>query len=123
MFRQVGPESPGRIGLDPAQLTGDPAQQAAWREDELVHDIVTLRAGEQAAEMARVYPARIGEAGCPVLVLVGSGDTADPGGRSLAGEGIEVREVEGRHDLLHDRDAAATLAAVRDWIAQRVSSP
>jgi len=125
MFKKVGPESPGRLGLDPARLTGDPDQQAAWRHDELVHDVITLRAGEQAAEIARTYPARIAAAGCPVLVLVGSGDTvADPAAsRGLAGDGVELREVDGLHDLLHERGAEATLATIRDWLGQRVSSP
>jgi alpha-beta hydrolase superfamily lysophospholipase len=75
--------------------------------------------------MAGRYPGRLREAGCPVLVLVGSGDTVtDPGAaRSLAGEGVEVREIEGLHDLLHERDAGATVDLIRDWIGQRVSSP
>ncbi len=125
MFSRSAPTDAGRVGVDPAQLTSDPAQQAAWRSDELVHDVITRRAAEQAAEAARTYPGRIGEIGAPVLVLHGADDrVADPSlSDALAREGVEVRRKPGRlHDLLHEADAAETAAEIGDWLARRVGS-
>jgi alpha-beta hydrolase superfamily lysophospholipase len=123
MFKKSAPTDAGQIGLDPAQLTTDAAQQAAWKSDELTHDVITRRAAEQAAEAGRTLPARIGEVGVPVLVLHGANDrVADPAAsEALAGPNVEVRLKEGRaHDLLHEAGAATIAEEVRDWVASHV---
>jgi alpha-beta hydrolase superfamily lysophospholipase len=122
-FKKVGPTTAGRTGLDPEALSRDPAAVAAWRADELVHDVVTVRAAEQAVACARACADRLGALTCPALILHGDGDTVSDAARSaaLAGPGVEVVRVEGaRHDLLHETDAAATLDALRDWIVARL---
>ena len=122
-FKRVGPTTAGRIGREPAGLSRDPAAVAAWASDELVHDVITVRAAEQAAECARACGGRLGEVGCPVLILHGTDDPECPADQSArrAVAGVEVRQVEGaRHDLLHESGAEATLDALRDWIVERL---
>lgn len=124
MFKKPGPSSPGRVGMAPEALTGQAAAQAAWRGDELVHDIVTLRAAQQASELAELCRARLAEVGVPVLVLAGADDSiADPASaRALAGSGIEVRVKDGvQHDLLHEAGSVELAAELRDWLAQTVT--
>ena len=118
VFKKVGPTTPGRIGSMVEDLTGDEAQRAAWRSDELVHDVITVRAAEQAGEIARTYRPRLGELSIPVLVLHGSEDrVADPApSRELEGT-VEVRILEGlSHDLLHERGASDLAGEIRAWL-------
>ena len=120
-FKKVGPNAPGRVLRAPEDLTGDAAQLAAWKADELVHDVITLRAAEEAQRCAAACRADLARAGCPVLVLHGSADPLAPAGSTPASAGVEVEVVQGgRHDLLHDTGAAATLARVREWIVARL---
>lgn len=122
-FRKPGPNTPGRVPREAGDLSADAAQVAAWKSDALVHDVITLRAAEEAERCSAACRANLGRAGCPVLIVHGSADALAPAATSsaLAGGGIEVRVVEGgRHDLLHDSGAAATLAQLREWIVARV---
>jgi len=123
MFKKPGPSSPGRLGLTPEALTGDAAAQAAWRADDLVHDVVTVRAAEQAAELAELCRTGLAGVTVPVLVFAGADDAlADPAStRALAGSGVEVRVKEGvRHDLLHEAGGGELAAELRDWICETV---
>ena len=118
-FKKVGPRSPGAIGYQPDQLTADANQAQAWSGDSLVHDVVTLRAGEQAAEAAKTYLPRVGEAGIPVLVVHGSADpiASAQASRALASSSVDVEIVDGaRHHPLQDVSADATMQRILDWI-------
>ncbi len=122
-LRRPGARAPGRIGFTPAGLSRDPRAIAALGADERVHDRITLRAAEQAAECARSCAPRLAAVGCPVLIVHGSDDPfADCGAsRAKATGTVEVRLVPGGlHDLLHDEGAEQTLLAVRDWIVDRL---
>ena len=119
MGKRLGPSSPGRIGWSPEALTRDADEARAWSGSELVHDVITLRAIEQAEEAARTYLPRIGEAGVPVLVLHGAEDPIAPAeaSRALTGDGVEVRVLEGmRHHPLQDSGAADAHAAIGEWL-------
>ncbi len=123
MFRKVGPTSPGSIGYAPDARTSDADAQKAIAADELVHDVVTVRAAEMADEAAEKVRAGIGGLRTPALILQGSEDpiAAPDVARSLAGDAVELRVLEGlRHDLFHERDAGKTMEAVRDWLGERV---
>lgn len=124
LFKRVGPTTPGRIGWTPDQLLRDDAARAARARDELLHDVITRRAADEAAEAARDVRGRATSAGVPVLVLHGSDDPigdADES-RRAAGEGVDVRILEGaRHDLLHDAPQARTV--VRDWLNAALGPP
>ena len=119
LFKKVGPDSPGRIGYSVEQLTGDEDEARAWREDAHVHDVITLRAGEQAREAARAFLPRVAEAGLPVLVLHGTDDPIAEAERSRAmeREGVDVKLFEGlRHHLLQERGADEAARAIVDWL-------
>lgn len=123
LFAKVTPTTPGKVGVDPAALSRDPAAVAAWSADELVHDVITARAAEQAAACAQRFGPRVGEASCPVLIVHGDADTIAPIGPTLAkdGPGVEVVVRAGaRHDLLHESDADEVVELVRDWIVARL---
>jgi alpha-beta hydrolase superfamily lysophospholipase len=122
VFKKIGPTTPGRIGLTAEELTGDEAQRAAWSSDELVHDVISVRAAEQAGEIARAHRPRLGELSIPRLVLHGSEDrVADPAAsRELEGA-AEVRILEGRaHDLLHEHGADELASEIRTWLESAV---
>jgi lysophospholipase len=118
LFKKVGPSTPGRTGFDAERLTSDPAERAAWRQDELAHDVITLGAGTQAAQIARDYLPRLSELGLPVLVVHGTSDTlADPAPSRALRAPVETRILEGRmHDLLHDVGGAEVAREIRNWL-------
>lgn len=123
LFKKVGPTSPGRTGWDPAQRTSDVAAQAALRADELAHDVVTLRAGEEAIEAARRYVPRIGRMPMPVLILAGSADpiAGAESARALHGPRLDVETFAGlRHDLFHEARSAEVVSRLRAWLDARL---
>lgn len=123
LFKKVGPESAGTIGWKPEQLTSDAAEQGARAGDALVHDVITLRAGEEALASAAKYGARIGELTIPVLVLHGAEDPIAASARTsaLRGPKLETHVALGaRHDLLHDTSTRETLARIAEWLDRAV---
>lgn len=123
LFQKVGPTSPGRTGWTAEQLSSDPAAQAAWRADRDVHGVVTLRAGEEAADAARRYLPRVSSASMPVLVLCGGADPLVPVDRvrALAAPRVDVDVLEAsRHDLFHDAHGADAIVRLARWLDTRV---
>ncbi len=123
LFKKVGPTSPGRTGWDVTQRTSDAATQSALKSDVLAHGIVTLRAGEQAAEAANKYMPRVSALSMPVLLMSGSADpiASSDSMRSLKGPNVEVAAFEGlRHDLFHEARTAEVLASLRAWLDRRL---
>lgn len=119
MLKKIGPSSPGRIGWKPEHLTSDASGRRARAEDELVHDVITLRAIEQAEEAARTYRTRGAELPMPTLVLQGDRDPIASLGaaRTLTGPRVESRILEGlAHDLFHEVRSAETIADVLGWL-------
>ncbi len=118
MFKKVGPDSTGRLGWADSVRSGQ-AQGLAALKAEPAHDLVSVRAGEEAARAAREYVPRIAGLPMPVLVLVGALDTVAPAAkaRALGGENVVVREFAGsRHDLFHDERAGDVAEAVVRWL-------
>jgi alpha-beta hydrolase superfamily lysophospholipase len=117
LFKKVGPNSAGRTGWDASNLTSEASEQAALKSDDLAHGIITVRAGEQAAEAAARYVPRIAQLSMPTLVLCGSADPiANPEAtRSL--RGVNVEAFEGlRHDLFHETRSVEVTARVSAWL-------
>jgi len=56
-FKKLGPDAPGKLGFGTAHDASDP----------LRHDLITLRAGEQATEAAAKYAPRLAQLSMPVL--------------------------------------------------------
>lgn len=122
-LKKLTPQSPGSIGWKPDQLTGDSNQAAAYLADTEVHDIITLRAIQEAQASAAEYLPRLAQVGVPVLILHGEDDPIASVERSkaLEGEGIAVKTFPGqRHDLLHDTGATEVQAALRAWLDENL---
>lgn len=120
MFSKHGPTTPGRIGIDPRARMADERAAAAWSADEHVHDTITVRAAEQAAEAARRAAQGLAGIELRTLILHAQGDPVSPAERSreLAGGQVEARIRPGAaHDLLHGPEADDVLAEVAAWLA------
>ncbi len=123
LFKKPDPTAPGRIGLALDSLSSDAAARSAWSSDPLVHDAISLRAGEQAAAIALDVEQRLAQLSCPTLILHGADDRVSDPQLSLARAGgrVEVRLVEGaRHDLLHEVNWRASAQSIADWLGQRL---
>ena len=126
LLKRVGPTSPGSIGWRAGDRMADAQQAAALASDELAHDVITLRAGEQAAGAARAAWPRLGEVDAPVLVLSGEDDPiGDPArARSLEGGRVQVRTFAGvRHDVFHDVEREAVIRALEEFLDAKVAAP
>ncbi|MEL6431229.1 MAG: alpha/beta fold hydrolase [Planctomycetota bacterium] len=123
-FKKLTPLSPGTTGYEPDALTSAAGQATAWSANELTHDVITLRAIEEARRSAREDLPRVGELGIPVLVLHGDDDPITPASRStaLAGGTVDVETFEGRHHLLHDKRSAEVRARIVEWLGQRIGT-
>lgn len=122
-LKKPDPTTPGSIGNDPELLFAGAAAKDAWRKDTLVHDVITLRAAEQASEIAERYGPRLGETRVPVLVLHGADDrVSDPAAsRAKAGPKVEVRVLDQTgHGVLHENNSAAVTAQMREWLDRQV---
>jgi acylglycerol lipase len=123
LFKKVGPSSPGKLGWQAAQLSSDAAEQRARSADPLVHDVITLRAGEQALEAATRYRARMSELPMPVLCLGGSKDALASAAelRALAGPRCDVQIFDGLlHDLFHEARAPEVIDFVAAWLNRKL---
>jgi len=105
MLSRVGPRSEGSLGRGPQAMTTDAEEARAWSADELVHDVVTVRAGNEAQRLAAEADGLLRSSGLPTLVLLGGDDPigaqAWPAAQEAAG--VEVKTYPGaRHDLFHD---------------------
>jgi len=122
LFKKVGPETTGRIGWDPAQR----ATQAETRQllaAEPAHDVITVRAGEEAAAAARALGPRLSQMEMPVLVLFGVDDPIAPASkaRALSGPRVEVREFAGvHHDVFLDARASDVEEALVRWLDEKL---
>jgi acylglycerol lipase len=118
-FKKVRPTTPGRIGWDPAALTGSEAERRARSEDPLVRDVITVGAAAVAKEAARTCSEGAASLAIPTLLLQGTGDAiATPdSARALPATGWRRLAFEGlRHDLFHESRSAEVVSAVADWL-------
>lgn len=112
-------DDPGSIGWRGDQLTTDGARAAGWGSADGTHDVITLRAIDQAEEAARTYLGKVSATGVPVLVLHGEDDPISDvdKSRALADDGVTVKTFSGmRHHPLQEADAATVHAAVVAWL-------
>jgi alpha-beta hydrolase superfamily lysophospholipase len=119
LFKKLGPTSPGRIGYVPEMLTRDSAEQRARAADPLVHDVITLRAAEEATAAARKYASSLAELTMPTLIVQGADDPIAPLDRArvLSGGNVRLEVFESRrHDLFHDARANEVAEHVIDWL-------
>lgn len=110
-------------GIDAEALSTDPAVCAAYRDDPLVHRLVTARwygAFEAARAAARADAGRVR---CPVLILHGLDDRiADVDGsrrlaRALTGVPVRLRLYPGaRHEVFTDPACPEVLGDLEAWL-------
>ena len=120
-FKKQLPTDVGSLAIGPELQLRSAQQRAARQADTLVHDAITLRAAEQAQQLAQDHAGRLSRVDCPVLILHGTADrVVDPSlSRSKAGARIEVREIDGAvHDLLVDAPSEC-LAEIVAWFARQ----
>ena len=118
-FKKLTPRSPGRITWTGDQLTTDAGQAASWASSELTHDVVTLRAIQEAHRAAEQTLGRIGSVDVPVLLLHGADDPICAAAKSsaLSGPNLTVEVLEGmRHHPLQESDAGQVHARITTWL-------
>jgi acylglycerol lipase len=123
LFQKVGPTSAGRIGWKPADLSSDSEGQRRRASDEHLHDLITLRAGEQALEASLLYTPRLADLPMPVLVLQGDADRIGSPAKvaELARGRIEVASFAGaKHDLLHEPCAREVEQSIAVWLGRKL---
>ena len=115
--KKVGPTSEGSIGWSADRLTGDASEASKLGSDDKRHDLITVRAANQAAEAAKKVSARLGEVSVPKLVLVGDADDIAPTAGVKALGGGDVKSFAGqKHDLFHDTERSAVQAELLGWL-------
>lgn len=121
LWKKVGPTTSGKTGWSAERLTRDPSAAAAWSTDPLVHGIVTLGAGEEAAATARILRPALGRLRMPVLVLAGAADGVGGDASGLRSERVELEVFPGaKHDLFHDTCAADVVRRLVGWLEERL---
>lgn len=126
LFAKLTPLSEGRLALAADALTSLADQQRAWRDDPLVHDVVTQQTLAHLPATLEHVRARFRDLAMPTLVLVGDADrlvdtAAVRTWCASRASGCELRVLEGRrHDLFHDTGADELATSVADWVAARV---
>jgi len=123
LFKKVVPESAGRIGWDPASRTNDDEGRALLVA-EPAHDVITVRASDEARAAARTYLPKLANIAMPVLVVVGVDDRIAPSAkvRVLSGPRVEVREFAGaHHDLFLDGRASDVAEAIVRWLDAKLA--
>lgn len=111
--------------LRPADLTADPAMQAARVADTLCHDVASARWFTEArAAQARVE-AGARSIGVPTLWLIGGDDPiANPAVAERIARtvpGAEVHVLAGfKHEVWNERERATPLGQLRDFVAAQI---
>ena len=113
-------------GIDPADLSRDPAEVEAYRNDPLVHDRVTIRLFREMRRAMRRAREEGSAVTAPVLLLAPGDDriTAVAAALEVAADfatPAEIRELpEDLHEPLHDRGAGAVMQEIIRWIEGRI---
>jgi alpha-beta hydrolase superfamily lysophospholipase len=113
-------------GLDTRWLSHDPAVEAAYRADPLVHDRISARLGQFIAEGgARVIAAAGGWTVPTLLLYAGEDRLVDPAGsrafaRSAPAAAVTSRCFEGAyHEIFNETDAQPVFDALQGWLDDR----
>lgn len=114
--KKIGPDSTGSINWSLDRLTRDGGKHNELGSDEKRHDLISVRAAEQAGVAAKECLPRLDELKVPCLLLQGSADDIAPSERALALSGCEVKSFEGmKHGLLVDQGSEQVVAELVRW--------
>jgi alpha-beta hydrolase superfamily lysophospholipase len=129
-FSVVAPGLAMNNELDPADISSDPDVVQAYREDPLVHDMVSARWYTEYLDTAEFCLARPSELEMPLLVIHGLGDRmVSPEGSRIVYENAsspdkQIFTFEGLfHETMNERleDRKKVLKTISCWISSRVS--
>jgi alpha-beta hydrolase superfamily lysophospholipase len=114
-FKKVTGGSLGSTGYTGALLSNDAQVASGWDANPLTHDLISLRAIEEAGRALSDSMGRLGELQCPTLVLRGDGFAGK--GDVPVGESLEVLDLEGAgHHLFQGSDAGRANTALAEWL-------
>lgn len=114
-------------GLDPGQISRDPAEVEAYRGDPLVHDKMSSRLFTEWQAASEDCLARAGEVKRPYLLILGQDDRIIDHQASLEFAGRTpaphvVKLYPGRyHEPFNDLESAEVFDDLADWLAGRPS--
>jgi alpha-beta hydrolase superfamily lysophospholipase len=112
------------LGLPVDALSRDPAVQAAYRADPLVHRWITVRTYQAIRAMQEEAPAQVDVFTTPLLLILGAEDriisvaAAERWFARLGGERQAVMFPGCFHEVHHEGEAARARVAelIRDWV-------
>ena len=129
LLKALGAAAPGLAvpnGLQTRYLSHDPAVEAAYIKDPLVHPKITARLLRAMLSAIDTCQARAGELAVPVLMAVAGNDRlVDAAGsdtffsRLAPGIGTLHRYPDYYHELFNEVGAARVFDDVRDWLDAR----
>jgi lysophospholipase len=127
LFSRLIPAFPFRHGIDPAELSTDPAVARAFQDDPLVQPFITPRAFAEASLAMGLALQRSDRIRAPLLFLLGGADRVVDTERTLrfarsaTNDDTTIRTYPGlRHELLLEPDRARIHREIRDWVMARV---
>ena len=124
---RVLPAVPFRARIDAELLSNDADVVRAYRDDPLVHDIITPRLFVGVAAAMGLVLQRSDRLGVPLLfVLAGADELVDTErsrafARSITGADVTIHEYAGaRHEVLNEPDRHVVLRDIGDWIGAKL---
>lgn len=126
---RVLPSVPFRARIDAGALSRDADVVRAYREDPLVHDIITPRLFSEVSHAMGLVMQRSDRLSVPLLVLLPGADRIVDSERTLAftrhlpPSSATVKVYPGHyHELLNEPDRLAILRDARGWIEERLEA-
>lgn len=123
LFSRVMPSLPTHTRLDPALISRDPEVVSRYRDDPLVHDLITPRLFTEVSEAIGLALRRSERITTPLLLLLGGDDGLVRPERTVAfarAVGLEnsVAVFPGLyHDVLNDTGHDSVEDRIREWVA------
>ncbi len=119
--KKNGPQTPGTIGWSLGQLTRDASVRSEMERDEKRHNIISIRAAQEASAAAKNCLPRLGELSMPCLLMQGSADDIAPTERVMQLSGPETKSYEGmKHGLFADEGREKAVADLVAWIESKL---
>jgi alpha-beta hydrolase superfamily lysophospholipase len=126
VLSRIAPRTGTGLGLDPAGISGDPTEVAAYLADPLVHGRASMRWGAEILRTMAGTAARAAEFPVPLLLLHGEADpiNAPEGSRAFhAACGHADRTLRtypgSRHEVHHDVGRRRFERDLLRWLAER----
>ena len=123
---RIAPDLRVGNGLDTRWLSHDPAVEAAYRADPLVHDRISARLGHFITSGGASIVAAAAQWRVPTLLLYAGGDRlVNPAGSRAFAEAAPGDVVTSRcfddayHEIFNEADAQPVFDALQQWLAAR----